>query len=88
MTRALPLCLLFAAALQVPAFAQPQQPEPAGPAASEPTVTPPYRLQARGLDWRLRPATLVQLQQALIQLLSDERSRCHFRRLELTVGAV
>ena len=29
----------FRSALQVPAFAQPQQPEPAGPAASEPTVT-------------------------------------------------
>ena len=37
MTRAVSLSLLLAA-LQVPAFAQPQQPEPAGPAASEPAA--------------------------------------------------
>lgn len=41
MMRALPLCLLFAALqVSVSAFAQPQQPEPAGPAASQPRVTP------------------------------------------------
>lgn len=48
----------------------------------------PFRLRARGVDWRLRPTTLVHLQEALSRLLSDERSRRQLRRLELTVGAV
>ena len=60
MTRALPLCLLFAA-LQVPAFAQPQQPEPAGPAASEPTVTPAKKTTLEPADFTTKASGLVEL---------------------------
>ena len=60
MTRALPLSLLFAA-LQVPAFAQPQQPEPAGPAASEPTVTAAKKATLEPADFTTKASGLVEL---------------------------
>jgi len=48
----------------------------------------PYRLQARGRDWRLNPSTLLQLQQALTQLLRDPRASRQVKRLELTEGVL
>ena len=60
MTRALPLSLLFAA-LQVPAFAQPQQPEPVGPAASEPTVATAKKTTLEPADITTKATGLVEL---------------------------
>jgi len=58
MTRAVSLSLLLAA-LQVPAFAQPQQPEPAGPAASEPAAAKKTLLEPA--DFTTKASGLVEL---------------------------
>ena len=58
MTRAVSLSLLLAA-LQVPAFAQPQQPEPAGPAASEPAAAKKTPLEPA--DFTTKASGLVEL---------------------------
>ena len=60
MTRALLLSLLFAA-LQLPAFAQLQQSEPAGPAASEPTVTAAKKVTLEPADFTTKANGQIEL---------------------------
>jgi hypothetical protein len=69
MTRAIPLSLCIAA-LQLPAFAQPQPPEPAGPAASEPAV-------AAAKKTTLEPADVTTKANGQIELVVGRDSPIH-----------
>jgi len=60
MTRDLSLILFFAA-LQVPALAQPQQPEPAGPAASEPAATVAKKATLEPADFTTKATGQIEL---------------------------
>ena len=61
MMRTLYMGILFSALLQVPAFAQAQQPEPAEPAASGSTTTPAKKTTLDSADFTTKASGLVEL---------------------------
>ena len=61
MKQSISLSILLAALLQVPAFVQAQQPDPAGSAPSGPTVTPSKKTTLEPADFTTKASGLVEL---------------------------
>ena len=61
MKQSISLSILLAALLQIPAFVQAQQPDPAGSAPSGPTVTPSKKTTLEPADFTTKASGLVEL---------------------------